>query len=471
MRLLFSIIGALFVTAAVSALRPSQIIQTDGPTMSDTVAPFSFSGDEDAVIGLYIEEIATGRVIAEYGADRAMCPASIIKSVTSASVLSLYPDDQCFATRVSTVGDIVGNVLHGNLVVEASGDPTLGSAYFDQSGAVTDSITAALHRTGIDSITGTVLIDSSVIPDPSYPPGWSDDDYMWPYGAMLRALNWRDNRYTLTLPSKATSPFIPDLTVDFRRQKRGKMGYDSHPPLNVVKAWGKPARRGSSVALAMPVPADAFIYAMKHDLRDAGIAVSDTAADAAGSVSRLTAIYSPAFPDILRSLMFRSDNLYAEGMLRTIAPRQPRDTATSRETALWALRGADTDSVTIIDGSGLSRLNRITPWFLSDVLSWMARSPRAVEYASLFPRVGREGTVRRFLAGTGLEGRLGLKTGTMSGVRALAGYLFDDEGLPTHTIVLIVNGFRCSPSVVTRAAQDFFLRIFDNVAVDSTATN
>ena len=61
----------------------------------------------------------------------------------------------------------------------------------------------------------------------------------------------------------------------------------------------------------------------------------------------------------------------------------------SRETALWSLRGADTDSVAIIDGSGLSRLNRLTPWFLSDVLAWMARSPNGALYASLFPKVGQ----------------------------------------------------------------------------------
>ena len=61
---------------------------------------------ENAIVGVYIEDLATGEVLAEYGADRPMCPASIMKAVTSASVLSLYAGDRCFATRIGTEGKI-----------------------------------------------------------------------------------------------------------------------------------------------------------------------------------------------------------------------------------------------------------------------------------------------------------------------------------------------------------------------------
>lgn len=464
MRHILLIIGVLTTLTLLSGQSPRPTPEPDStrrPTMSDSVSPISFPGVENAIVGVYIEDLATGEVLAEYGADRPMCPASIMKAVTSASVLSLYAGDRCFATRIGTEGKIAEGVLHGNIVITASGDPTLGSAYFDAPDAMRDSLIASLRRAGIDSVAGCIRIDGSAIPDPAYPPGWGDDDYMWPYGAMLRGFNWHDNRYLLTLPSRATDPYIPGLKVEFRRLRRGKMGYDAMPPLTVVKAWGRPSAKGSTVALAMPSPSDAFIFAMTSALADSAIAIGNAAIDPDTlATSELTSVTSPAFPEILRSLMHRSDNLFAEGMLRTIAPREPRDTAVSRETALWSLRGADTDSVAIIDGSGLSRLNRLTPWFLSDVLAWMARSPNGALYASLFPKVGQEGTVKRFLADTPLEGQLALKTGTMSGVRALAGYRLDSEGNPTHTVVLIVNGFSCSPSVVNKAAQTFFLNFF-----------
>ncbi|MCM1117041.1 MAG: D-alanyl-D-alanine carboxypeptidase/D-alanyl-D-alanine-endopeptidase [Pseudoflavonifractor sp.] len=430
------------------------------PTMSDSVAPVQFPGSEKALIGVYIEDISTGEVVAEYGADRAFCPASIMKAVTSASVMSLYPDDMCFSTRICMSGEVREGILEGDIIVEASGDPTLASSYFTNQTAPQDSLAAALRRLGVDTVAGSIVVDGRALPDPSYPAGWSISDYMWPYGAMLRPLNWRDNRYTLILPSKATEPFIPGLKVEFTRKRRGKMSYDAKPPLTLVKAWGKLPKGGASEILAMPDPQEAFIHAMIGAMADSGIVIGDTPLAKKGEAREITAIKSPTFTAILRSLMHRSDNLMAEGMLRTIAPRQRRDTAATRETDLWKLRGADLDSVRIVDGSGLSRLNRLTPWFLADVLTWMARSPKGEEYATLFPRVGREGTVRRFLADTPLEGQLALKTGTMSGIRALAGYKLGPDGKPTHAIVLIVNGFGCPSSAINKAAERFFLNFF-----------
>ncbi len=462
MRHILFIIGAIaaWIFGTVPVLAAEAGRTDPGPAMSDSVAPLSFPGAGKSVIGLYIEEIATGNVVAEYGADRPMCPASIMKAVTSASVMSLYAPDRCFVTGVRISGNVSDGILHGNLIIDASGDPTLGSSFFDAPDALRDSIAIALHATGIDSIAGTVRINSSVVPDPYYPPGWANDDFMWPYGAMFRGFNWRDNRYTLSLPSRITTPHIPGLKIDFRRTKRGRMGYDSKPPLTTVKAWGRPAAKGSEVELAMPSPSEAFIYYLKSALAEAGIGIGDSGITETDKSEDLTSVLSPEFPAILQSLMYRSDNLFAEGMLRTIAPREPRDTAVSREKALWQLRGADTDSVTIIDGSGLSRLNRVTPWFMADVLTWMARSPFAKEYAGLFPKVGRDGTVKRFLAGTPLEGRMALKTGSMRRVRSLAGYMLDDNGMPTHTVVLIVNDFPCAVSDINKAAETFFLRFF-----------
>lgn len=459
-------IAAILVLLALSASRQAPQATADSdlchrPELSDITPPLDFSGVENAAIGLYIEDIVTGEAVAEFGSDLPLCPASIMKAVTCASVMSLYPDDNRFVTKVVTTGETRRRVLDGDIIVYGSGDPTLASDYFDMRDAMPDSLVAALRRAGIDSVSGTIRIDDSALPDPSYPPGWGDDDYMWPYGAMLRCLNWRDNRYTLELPSKITTPHIPGLTVDFTR-RRGRMGYDALPPLTTVKAWGRPPRRGATERLAMPDPAAAFIFAMTKTLADSGIRLGlrhyDYTPDT--PLSELTEVMSPSFYEIMKSLMHRSDNLMAEGMMRTIAPRQPRDTAAARESILWKLRGVDTDSVSIIDGSGLSRLNRVTTWFMADVMSWMARSPKAVQYVGLFPLVGREGTVRRFLAGTKLEGKMRFKTGTMSGVRALAGFKIDDEGLPTHTVVLIVNRYSCSAAVINRAAETFFLNFF-----------
>lgn len=94
------------------------------------------------------------------------------------------------------------------------------------------------------------------------------------------------------------------------------------------------------------------------------------------------------------------------------------------------------EGVKIADGSGLSRSNRVTARFMADVLAHMADNPY---YASFFPLAGQEGTLRRFLAGSKLDGAIALKTGSMSGIQCYAGYKLDDDYAPTHIVVVMLN--------------------------------
>ncbi len=92
--------------------------------------------------------------------------------------------------------------------------------------------------------------------------------------------------------------------------------------------------------------------------------------------------------------------------------------------------------VNIVDGSGLSRQNRVTARFMAYVLAERSENPY---YASFFPLAGQEGTLRSFLAETPLEGYVALKTGSMKGIQCYAGYKLDDNYAPTHIIVVMMN--------------------------------
>ena len=102
----------------------------------------------------------------------------------------------------------------------------------------------------------------------------------------------------------------------------------------------------------------------------------------------------------------------------------------------WKSRRIPADSVRIVDGSGLSRSNRLTARFLAQLLRKMATNHY---YASFFPLAGHDGTLRKFLAGTRLDGYVALKTGSMNGIQSYAGYKLDDNFEPTHVIVVMVN--------------------------------
>ena len=160
-------------------------------------------------------------------------------------------------------------------------------------------------------------------------------------------------------------------------------------------------------------------------------------------------------------MMHRSDNLMAEGMLRAIAPGGTRKDAIDEEMAVWTMAGIGAHGVKIVDGSGLSRDNRLTARFLGQIYQYMLGEDFGNEYVSLFPLAGRHGTMRNFLIDTPLEGRVAMKTGSMKGVQSYSGYLLDEEGRPTHLLVFMANGFRCSRQALKNDIQRLLLELFD----------
>ena len=113
--------------------------------------------------------------------------------------------------------------------------------------------------------------------------------------------------------------------------------------------------------------------------------------------------------------------------------------------------------VNLVDGSGLSRSNRFPAGFLAHVLKSMAGDE---DYVSFFPLAGQEGTVRRLFKDTPLDSYVALKTGTMRGIRCLAGYKLDEKFAPTHVIVLMGNNASGGAAALNAAAQTMLMRIF-----------
>ncbi|MDE5969157.1 MAG: D-alanyl-D-alanine carboxypeptidase, partial [Muribaculaceae bacterium] len=122
--------------------------------------------------------------------------------------------------------------------------------------------------------------------------------------------------------------------------------------------------------------------------------------------------------------------------------------------------GVNAAGVRIVDGSGLARLDRVTPRFMTETLVKMASSKNSSTYLSFFPKVGKEGTVASLLSNSALKGQLALKSGSINGVHCYVGYKLTSDGQPTHTVVIIVNNFFSSRQAV-RTAIESFLEHFD----------
>lgn len=347
--------------------------------------------------------------ICGFNEEKALIPASIMKTVTIASLLEKTGVDYSYHTRVYTEGKQDEGTLRGNIVVVGSGDPSLNSKVEPHSEDIIKEIVEALRRNGVESVTGSICVDESVFCGPSCPPSWAAGDLNQSYGTGSHGLNFENN------------------------------------------CSGKSAIKN---------PASIFETRLRVALRNAGINVGFNP-EKSGRRELLVDHESAPIDEIMRSCMMRSDNLFAESMLRTLAVENKRDGSTLKgaeeERNFWRKKKIPMDNVVIIDGSGLSRENRVTAEFIGGILKYKSDD---VDYASFFPLAGQDGTLRNFLRETELDSYIALKTGSMNGIQCYAGYKLDDDYAPTHVVVVIMNAFPKSRAVAKQAVEKFLLQTF-----------
>lgn len=356
-----------------------------------------------------ITDLRSGETVVSYHPDLSLIPASIMKSVTVAGLLSQSGPDKKYLTDVMITGPAVNGVLGGDLVVKGSGDPSLNSRYVTGSEDFVKEIVKALQDRGIKRIKGKIQIDESIWSGPATCPTWGMGDLAQSYGTGQHGLNFEDN------------------------------------------ASGK---------RSVTNPAAVFMSRLKSALSTGGIVVENGEVSE-GQSKLLLSHESVPYDEIMRSCMMRSDNQYAEAMLRTLAVSQGKTGSTAEgaktNTELWTKSRAPMTGVHIEDGSGLSRQNRVTASFMTHVLKRMWRDPY---YVSFFPLAGQEGTLRSFLKDTPLDSYIAMKTGSMNGIQCYAGYKLNDDYEPTHTVVVILNQMP-DRAEARKAVSKLLLQVFD----------
>lgn len=397
--------AALACMLVLSVLSP---LEADGSDALDKL--MSSPAINPASTAVLVVDIKSGKTLESHNPDTPLLPASIMKAVTIGSLIDHTGIDFRYHTRVYITGKTREGSLHGNLVIEGCGDPSVNSACEPKSADFIGEIVAALVKKGINRIDGHIVFDESRLSGSPVPASWASGDRNQYYGTGSHAFNFESNR---------------------------------------------------SGKAAVHNPASVFERKLRVALSDAGISVGDESLEE-GRRRLLTEHISASIDEIMRSCMMRSDNLFAECLLRTLSVENDGDGSTESGAALslshWKRRGARTEGVMIADGSGLSRSNRLTARFMADVL--MKKSPD-VDYASFFPLAGQEGTLRRFLKNSSLDSYIAMKTGSMNGVQCYAGYKLDDDYAPTHVVVIMLNNFK-GREAAKKATADFLLKVFDN---------
>ena len=399
--------------------------------------PFSFKGSQNASIGVYISEIKTGRCVAQYNSGKNFVPASVQKCVTAATSQMLLGDEPPFTTRAEIKAPIIDGVLEGNLYIVGRGDPTLESRQFKEHDGFISSLIEWLTRNGIDSIAGEIVTDSRFYPSIGVSPYWLLEDTAWEYGAGLYGINYRDNSFSMTL--RPGDEFVP--------------ASNNVEVINLLRHGAKSdvmAMRGEgSGLLTVSGTLSTKSYTSRYSMPSPDILTFDYA--------------SPKRDEILKVTMFKSVNLFAEGMLRALTAKSENRTfegGIAIECEFWTNKGVDLTNTRWLDGSGLSPVNRMSPRVLASILEYMAKSEISRKYVGLFPLAGKEGTVRYLLAKTRLAGSFALKSGSMNGVLCYAGYKLNSAKTPTHVVVIMVNGASCKSAEIRSAISRYLLSVF-----------
>jgi D-alanyl-D-alanine carboxypeptidase/D-alanyl-D-alanine-endopeptidase (penicillin-binding protein 4) len=354
-----------------------------------------------AATGAVVLDLDTGATIYSRNATLALLPASNEKlAVTYAALTALGPGFT-IETDVLGEGQQAGSTWQGDLVLKGYGDPTLSSADLT-------ALARQVRAAGITRVTGSVLGDES----------WFD--------TRRTALGWKAAFYIYE------SPPLSALIVD-----RGRFGrYTSHDP-----------------ALAA---AQLFRSALKRaGVRVVGGARHGTADDAALPIG---AVDSPPLQKIVHWMDQVSDNFVAEMLVKELGAVQGEGGTTAAGvgliTGLLAQAGVPLDGVRLVDGSGLSLLDRLTPEALAALLSTMWSDVEVrLELLSSLPVAGRTGTLHNRMRRGAATGVVRAKTGTTSNASALSGFAGE-----RYVFSILQNGWPIS-SWWARLAQDRFATV------------
>lgn len=413
--------------------------------------------------------------------DALLVPASIAKLVSVATAAEAVGWDYRFETAVLGTGPIVGGTLTGDLVVVGTGDPSTGG----RGGVDLDEITAAIRATGLRRVEGRVIGDDDRLEEPRPQLSWAWDDLGYATGALFGALNFAENRTSVTVAPGAAegepaSLGLPPGEPSLRLINRAV----TSAPGSELLLWPEQRPGEPSLTIAGTIPADArpaqvgvavgnptlwFASALRDRLVAAGVEVTGAATDIDDiappldrrGLAPLTTHVSPTLAAIARPLLKDSINVYAEALMRLNAGRE---TFPTNDAALEGLVerltawGVPADGYQLVDGSGLSRRNALSPEALLAVLRRMDDPSAQSPFVAALPIAGVDGSLDQRMVGTVAAGRVRAKTGTMSNVRSLAGYVTTVGG-ERLAFVVMLNNFEGTGALANQAIDAIAVRL------------
>ncbi len=430
--------------------------------------------------GILVETADGAETIYAQNAEQFLIPASNVKLLTTAAALDQLGAD--YQIRTSIYGTTLPQ--ESTLHVLGRGDPSLETDQLQE-------LAQQLQDQGITTIRQLIAYESHFQGDPILP-NWDWEDVQARYGPPVNSLILNGNTVPLQLipaalgeplrivwphPTDALGWQIENSSRTVSSTEPEFIRVERNPSTGILRISGQ-LHHGASpadAAFAAPDPTQRFLNEFRQVLEAADIRVHETAIAPFTArppditAPEIAAVLSPPLSALLFDINGNSNNLYAEALLQTLGVQMPladtdnpRIRPTTLEAGLAAVSdilqrlGVDPTGIALADGSGIARKNLVTPRALVETLQAMARHPEAERFRQSLAIAAETGSLRNRFRDTAAAGRLYGKTGALSGVASLSGYLDPPNHAPL-TFSIIVNHFDYPVSTVRPLMDELIL--------------
>lgn len=437
--------------------------------------------------GVVIKSLETGEYFYKRNENKLAIPASNLKLFTTAAGLVLLGPEYRFKSEIYMNGRIDGTTLEGDLIIRGYGDPTISPRFHNGDVyKVFNDWADTLLSLGIEEINGNIIGDDNAFEDNGLGAGWAwDEETNW-FSASTGAICYNDNCIDISVKPAAQSGapalvnFIPETKyvtiINKIETVENGIGTELHVyrdrGTNLITVFGKIETGSEEKKLFSTInnPTQYSMVVLKKILQKKGIFVRGYASDIDeerlvlnyNTMGKLLTYYSIPLYEIVKVINKDSHNFYAEQLLKVIGFERMKfgsvENGVSQLKYFLREIGINPETMIIADGSGLSRLNLVTPKQLVDLLSAVYKMEIFPYFYQSFPLAGVDGSLAVRMRKTKAENNVRGKTGYLNGVRSLSGYLFTSDKEPV-AYSIIVNNFIVPASIADNLLDLVCLRM------------
>jgi D-alanyl-D-alanine carboxypeptidase/D-alanyl-D-alanine-endopeptidase (penicillin-binding protein 4) len=432
------------------------------------------AGIPPQAVSLHVQEVGSASPRLMHNAAQPMNPASTMKLLTTFAALELLGPAYTWKTEAHISGTIENGVLTGDLHLKGSGDPKLTVEQFWL-------LLRQMRGRGLREIRGDLVLDRSIFELPEHDAGQFDAQPLRPYnvGPDALLLNFKAIRITLRPdPNGAkvlldTEPRLENLDVtnlirqtgngcgDWRENLRADVARHAER-YRLILTGSFSTKCGEKVWNLGVLSHPHFVFGVFSQLwQEMGGSIQGSVREGPlpSRAKPMASIESPSLAEIVRDINKFSNNVMTRQLFLTVGKELGREPARIEDGDAvlrnWLdAKGLRFPELVIENGSGLSRRERISAENMGRLLQTIWKSPLMPEVLASLPLSAVDGTMKKRLNSNGVAGQAHVKTGSLEGVKAIAGYVLDKNG-HQHSVVFFINHANAG---VGQAAQDALLQ-------------